>query len=67
MDANKLKRKLIEQRLNVAKTAELLGMNKITLYRKLNGFEKLTISDAIQLKNLLGLTDSEAITIFLES
>lgn len=67
MDANKLKRKLIEQRLNVAKTADLLGMNKITLYRKLNGFEKLTISDAIQLKNLLGLTDSEAITIFLES
>ena len=67
MDANRLKGKMIEQRLNVAQTAELLGMNKSTLYRKLHGFEKLTISDASQLKNVLNLTESEAITIFLES
>lgn len=65
MNANKLKGKMVEKNLNVAKTAELLGMNKSTLYRKLNGFEKFTVSDAVQLKHLLGLTDLEALDIFL--
>lgn len=67
MDAKKLKEKMAEQRLSVVKTAELLGLNKTSLYRKLNGFEKFTISEAAQLKNVLNLTDSEAITIFLET
>lgn len=67
MDAKKLKEKMVEQRLSVVETAELLGLNKTTLYRKLNGFEKFTISEAAQLKNVLNLTDSEAITIFLET
>ena len=65
MDANELKRKMVEKNLNVAKTAELLGMNKSTLYRKLNGFDKMTVSDAVQLKNILELTDLEALSIFL--
>lgn len=65
MNANKLKGKMIVNGLTIATTAELMGMNKSTLYRKLNGREKLTINDAVQLKDILGLTDLEALDIFL--
>lgn len=65
MNANKLKGKIVEKGLNIAKTAELMGVSKTTLYRKLNGFEKLTVSDAARLKDVLNLTDLEALDIFL--
>lgn len=65
MDANKLKNKMIANGCTVSKTAELLGMHKSTLYRKLNGFEKFTINEAAKLKDILGLTDLEALAIFL--
>lgn len=65
MNANKLKSKMIINGLTIATTAELMGINKSTLYRKLNGREKLTINDAVQLKEILGLTDLEALDIFL--
>lgn len=65
MDANKLKNKMIANGCTVSKTAELLGMHKSSLYRKLNGFEKFTINEAAKLKDILGLTDLEALAIFL--
>lgn len=65
MDANKLKNKIIANGCTVSKTAELLGMHKSSLYRKLNGFEKFTINEAAKLKDILGLTDLEALAIFL--
>lgn len=65
MNAKKLKGKIVEKGLNVAKTAELMGISKTTLYRKLNGFERLTVSDAARLKEVLDLTDLEALDIFL--
>lgn len=65
MDANKLKTKIATRGFTLSKTAELLGMHKSTLYRKLNGFEKFTISEASKLKDILGLTDLEALAIFL--
>ena len=65
MDANKLKNKMTMNGFTVSKTAELLGIHKSSLYRKLNGFEKFTINEAVELKNILGLTDLEALAIFL--
>ncbi len=65
MNANKLKGKIAERGLNVSKTAELAGINKSSLYRKLNGGERLTVADAIKLKEVLGLTNLEALDIFL--
>lgn len=65
MDANKLKAKLVENGLNITQTADLLNMHKSSLYRKLNGRDRMTVSEAIKLKELLDLSNSEALDIFL--
>lgn len=65
MNANKLKAKIVENGLNISKTAELIGVSKSSLYRKLNGNDRLTINEAVKLKNILELTDLEALEIFL--
>lgn len=65
MNATKLKNKIIANGLTIATTAELMGINKSTLYRKMSGREKLTVYDAVLLKDILGLTDLEALGIFL--
>lgn len=65
MNANKLKAKIVEKGLNVAKTADLTGIHKSTLYRKINGFDRFTVNEAVQLKEVLGLTNLEALDIFL--
>ncbi len=65
MNTNKLKAKIIENGLNISKTAELIGVSKSSLYRKLNGNDRLTINEAAKLKNILELTDLEALEIFL--
>lgn len=65
MNANKLKGKIFEKGLNVAKMAELTGINKSSFYRKLNGFDKFTVNEAAQIKELLDLTNLEALDIFL--
>lgn len=64
MNLSKLKGKIVEHNLNVAKVAESLGINEKTLYRKLND-ERITVGEAAKLKDILLLTDAEAIEIFL--
>lgn len=65
MNANKLRGKIIEKGLNVAQTAELIDINKSSFYRKLNGFDIFTVNEAVKLKEVLGLTNLEALEIFL--
>jgi plasmid maintenance system antidote protein VapI len=65
MKLNKLKAKIIERGLNVEGLADKVGMERSTLYRKLNNFEKITIGEAIRMKDALGMTESEATDIFL--
>lgn len=57
MDANKLIFKIFEKSLNVDTAAEI--------YKKICNNDVITIGDAMLLKDLLGLTDNEAIKIFL--
>ncbi len=57
MDANKLIFKIFEKSLNVDTAAEI--------YKKICNNDVITIGDAMLLKDLLGLTDNEAIEIFL--
>lgn len=65
MQLNKLKSKIVELGMNVETLAERIGMERSTLYRKLNNFEKITIGEAIRMKDALEMTDAEASDIFL--
>lgn len=65
MKLNKLKAKIIEKGLNVEGLADKVGMERSTLYRKLNNFDKITIGEAIKMKSALEMTDAEATDIFL--
>ena len=65
MKLNKLKAKIVELGLNVESLADRIGMERSTLYRKLNNFEKITIGEAIRMKDALSMTDAEATDIFL--
>ena len=65
MDLNKLKGKIVEKGWNVEKLAELIGVDRSSMYRKLNNFEKITIGEAKHIKDVLGLTNEEATSIFL--
>ena len=57
MDANKIIFKIFEKSLNIDTAAEL--------YKKISRGDQITIGDVIKLKELLDLTNSEAIDIFL--
>ena len=65
MNLNKLKAKIVELGMNVEMLADKIGMERSTLYRKLNKFEKITIGEAIRMKDALSMTDEEATDIFL--
>ena len=65
MKLNKLKAKIVELGINVESLADRIGMERSTLYRKLNNFEKITIGEAIRMKDALSMTDAEATDIFL--
>lgn len=58
-----LKGKIVENGTNVANIAEKLGIDKATLYRHINtgGF---SLREVVGIKNLLNLTEEEAIRIF---
>lgn len=65
MNLRKLRAKFVEQDVNVEVIAEIIGIDRSTMYRKLNNFEKITIGEAKKLKEALSLTDEEANEIFL--
>lgn len=65
MNMNKLKGKIVEKGLSVDALAESIGLNRSSLYRKLNNFDKFTIGEAKKIKSVLLLTNEEATDIFL--
>lgn len=65
MKLNKLKAKIIEKGLNVEALADAIGIDRSSLYRKLNNFEKITIGEAARMKEILDMTNEEAHEIFL--
>lgn len=65
MKLNKLKSKLVENGMNVETLAEKIGVDRSSLYRKLNNFEKIKIGEASKIKVALNLSDEEATDIFL--
>ena len=65
MKLNKLKAKIVENGMNVEDVAYAIGIDRSSLYRKLNNFDKITIGEATKLKDCLHMTNEEATDIFL--
>lgn len=65
MNINKLKGKIVEKGINVETLAELIGIDRSSMYRKLNNFDKITIGEAGKIKIALDLSDEDASDIFL--
>ena len=65
MNVNKLKGKIVEKGMNVESLAVCIGIDRSSLYRKLNDSEKITIGEAVKMKDALKMSDGEAFEIFL--
>lgn len=65
LNANELQRTIVKKGYTIRSISELLGLTMVNTYRKLSNVSKLTIGEAILLKNILELSDSEASAIFL--
>lgn len=65
VNVNKLKGKMAENQINVAELAAKIGIDKATLYRKINSnCRTLTIEEADLIAKELSLTFEEVNTIF---
>lgn len=65
MQLNKLKAKMVENGMNADQLADVIGVDRSSMYRKMNNFEKITIGEAKLIKAALAMSDEEAIHIFL--
>lgn len=65
MNINKLRGKIVERGMNVEALASRIGIDRSTLYKKLNEGEKITIGEAIKMKDALEMSNDEAFEIFL--
>lgn len=66
MNINKLKAKIVERGMNVETLADSVGIDRSSMYRKLNNFDRILIGEAKKIKAALELTDEEATLIFLQ-
>lgn len=67
MNLNKLRGKIVENELSIPKVAEILEIDRSTLYRKLNeNGDKLTIKEANKIVKILHLSKEEAMAIFFK-
>lgn len=67
VNVNKLRGKIVECDMNVEEVAKKVGINKTTLYRKLNsGGDNFTLSEVKKIGEVLSLTYNELEIIFFE-
>ncbi|MEA4835156.1 MAG: helix-turn-helix transcriptional regulator [Anaeromusa sp.] len=60
----KLKGRIVEEGFNIATLATSMGVNRSTLYRKLNGQCPITVDDADSIAKILQLSAADAYAIF---
>lgn len=65
MDAIKLYGKIYGKGLSISRVSQLSGIDIYYLYETMFGTRSMTIGDAMTLKEVLTLTNEEAIDIFL--
>lgn len=66
MNIPKLRGKIVEMGYSVESLAAEIGIDKSTLYRKLDNGEKFTVGEAQKIKATLDLTNDEASVIFFD-
>lgn len=66
-DVNKLKGKIVENKLTQEELAKKISIDRSTLNRKLKTGEAFTIGEANRIVTVLKLTSEEAVNIFLPS
>ena len=65
VNTNKLKGKIVEYGMNISELAELIGIDKATLYRKINANgQTITIKEADLISKELKLSKEEVNDIF---
>ncbi len=65
VNVDKLRGKMVEKRLNVSMLADKIGIDRTTLYRKLNGNGSMfTIKEADAIVRELNIPPEEAMSIF---
>ena len=68
MSVNKLKGKIVEKGLSIKTLADIIGIDRATLYRKLsNNGDTLLIREANSIVSALKLSPDEAVAIFFSS
>ena len=65
MNAFKLKAKIVERNITMEELASRIGISTATLYRKVRNPLRMTLMEVVKIKDVLGITDKEAIDIFL--
>ena len=64
MNANLLRSKIMEKGYSNIEFAELIGIKKTALYRKLKGITEFKASEIQKISKALNLTNSQIIDIF---
>lgn len=65
IDVDKLKKKISDKGMSISKLAEIMDIDRATLYRKMqNNGRNLSIKDAIAISKVLNLSTEEVATIF---
>lgn len=68
VNVNKLKGKIVENGLTINEVADMIGIDRSTLYRKIgNNCDTLSIKEANKIVEVLKLTCEEAVSIFFAS
>lgn len=66
LNGDKLKAKMVENKINATQLSEKIGINKSTFYRKLNGNTDFTIKEASAICKELKLTNDDVNAIFFD-
>jgi cyanate lyase len=65
MKADEIRSRVAKKGLTMGDFAKQLGIDRASVFRKLNGSSEFTIGEAQKAKDALELTDQEAVEIFL--
>ena len=66
LNSFKLKAKIVERNITMEELAKQIGISTTTLYRKVKYPLRMTLMEVLQIKDILDISDAEAIDIFLE-